>query len=117
MRGYVRLEDIIVFDPATRVLYGIEDLNPVPNGDAIQLTVPNELDALPNAINSPRRRKAAATKQRKNKRKKSAWNDFVAVEMPKVLKKHPRFTPQRAMKEVSRRWRNSPKNPNRRKRR
>lgn len=52
----------------------------------------------------------------KRKRKKSAWNDFVAVEMPKVLKKHPRFTPQRAMKEVSRRWRSSPKNPNRRKR-
>jgi len=50
------------------------------------------------------------------KRSKSAWNLFVAAEMPKVLKKHPRFTPQRAMKEVSRRWRSSPKNPNRRKR-
>ena len=50
------------------------------------------------------------------KRKASAWNSFVAVEMPKVLKAHPRFTPQRAMKEVSKRWRSSPKNPNRRRR-
>lgn len=48
------------------------------------------------------------------KRKPSAWNQFVASEMPKVLKAHPRFTPQRAMKEVSARWRRSPKNPNRR---
>lgn len=60
-------------------------------------------------------RRARSTSSKK--RKKSAWNLFVADEMPKVLKKHPRFTPQRAMKEVSRRWRSSTKNPNRRKRR
>jgi len=34
-----------------------------------------------------------------------------------VMRKHPRFTPQRAMKEVSRRWKSSPKNPNRRRKR
>lgn len=58
-----------------------------------------------------------STRRRAGKRKASPWNDFVAAEMPKVLKKHPRFTPQRAMKEVSRRWKTSPKNPNRRKKR
>lgn len=61
---------------------------------------------------------SAATSRRKTqkprkKRKASAWNSFVKAEMPKVLKAHPRFTPQRAMKEVSKRWRSSPKNPNR----
>ena len=62
---------------------------------------------------------SVANVQRRTKktRKASAWNVFVRNEMPKVLKKHPRFTPQRAMKEVSRRWKSSPKNPNRRKRR
>ena len=54
---------------------------------------------------------------RSKKRSASPWNKFVADEMPKVLKKHPRFTPQRAMKEVSRMWKTSTKNPNRRKRR
>lgn len=48
----------------------------------------------------------------KKKRKASAWNKFVADEMPRVLKQHPRFTPQRAMKEVSARWARSSKNPN-----
>lgn len=72
-------------------------------------------------LNRPRRKPSppmrSSTPKKAKKRKKSPWNLFVAAEMPKVLKKHPRFTPQRAMKEVSRRWRNSPKNPNRRKRR
>ena len=72
-------------------------------------------------LNRPRRKasppRSTMAARPGKKRKKSAWNVFVAQEMPKVLKKHPRFTPQRAMKEVSRRWRNSPKNPNRRKRR
>jgi len=58
-------------------------------------------------------RKATGSK----KRSASPWNKFVADEMPRVLKKHPRFTPQRAMKEVSRMWKTSTKNPNRRKRR
>lgn len=121
MRGYVRLEDIVVFDPATRILYGIEELNPVPNGNAIQLTVPNALDALAEdhqnaGIRTPGRR-VSSTKTAKKPRKTSAWNNFVSAEMPKVLKKHPRFTPQRAMKEVSKRWRSSPKNPNRRRKR
>ncbi len=58
------------------------------------------------------RRKTQTPRSRK-KRKASAWNTFVKTEMPKVLKAHPRFTPQRAMKEVSKRWRSSPKNPNR----
>lgn len=65
-------------------------------------------------------RLAVAPKRRSRsggKRKPSAWNAFVSSEMPKVLKKHPRFTPQRAMKEVARRWRTSPKNPHRRKKR
>jgi hypothetical protein len=59
-------------------------------------------------------RKATGSKK---KRSASPWNVFVAEQMPKVLKKHPRFTPQRAMKEVSRMWKTSTKNPNRRKRR
>ena len=54
---------------------------------------------------------------RRKKRKASAWNTFVKTEMPRVMRKHPRFTPQRAMKEVSRRWKSSPKNPNRRRKR
>jgi len=54
---------------------------------------------------------------RRKKRKASAWNVFVKTEMPRVMRKHPRFTPQRAMKEVSRRWKSSPKNPNRRRKR
>ena len=61
--------------------------------------------------------RVSRTKTAKKPRKPSAWNQFVSAEMPKVLKKHPRFTPQRAMKEVSKRWRSSPKNPNRRRRR
>ena len=55
MRGYVRLEDIVVYDPATRILYGIEDLNPVPNGNAIQLTVPNPDGGPPSRIPKPPR--------------------------------------------------------------
>lgn len=67
-------------------------------------------DNMPNMGHStpPRRRKT---------RKESAWNVFVRTEMPRVMRKHPRFTPQRAMKEVSRRWKTSPKNPNRRRKR
>ena len=57
--------------------------------------------------------KYQAMERKRKKRKASAWNTFVKTEMPKVLKAHPRFTPQRAMKEVSKRWRSSPKNPNR----
>jgi len=72
-----------------------------------------DMDASPPG--TPARMKSEA--KRRPKRKPSAWNQFVKAEMPKVLKKHPRFTPQRAMTEVSKRWRSSPKNPNRRRKR
>jgi len=105
----------------------MEEVEDTPGGPAMAgLTLYQGLDELVDfgeelLENTVRRRQRMRSPVRKavkpKKRKKSAWNVFVAAEMPKVLKKHPRFTPQRAMKEVSRRWRNSPKNPNRRKRR
>lgn len=77
----------------------------------------NVRDNRTNAGNRSPGGRVSRTKTAKKPRKPSAWNQFVSAEMPKVLKKHPRFTPQRAMKEVSKRWRSSPKNPNRRRRR
>lgn len=76
-----------------------------------------ELEVALRGRSIPRTQTRAASRSSRKPRKASAWNQFVASEMPKVLKKHPRFTPQRAMKEVSKRWRSSPKNPNRRRKR
>jgi len=90
--------------------FSIDDLRDLLDGlMQIQIARPTPKNRL---RDSGSRGKASRGSSRK--RKASPWNVFVKTEMPKVLKAHPRFTPQRAMKEVAARWRRSSKNPNRR---
>lgn len=51
------------------------------------------------------------------KRKLNGWTRFVRQEMPKMRKKYPRSKPPQLMKKVAAKWRKSPKNPNRKRRR
>ena len=57
------------------------------------------------------------TVKRVAKRKISAWEKYLKIEMPKLRKKFPRTSPQELMKKAGRSWKSSTKNPNRRKKR
>jgi len=65
----VELDNLVIFDPATRTLYGARELQMSMNGTSLQLTLPNELMSLsPEVAGIPKKpRKASAYSKRYSK--------------------------------------------------
>jgi len=75
----VKMEDIIVFDAKSRILYGNDELMFSQNGNALQVTI-NVADFM-KVVSKDKR-----TNKSKGNRKLSAWNKYV-----KANSKKPRF--------------------------
>mgnify|MGYP000929516896 FL=1 len=62
-------------------------------------------------------REEATVTKRTRKPRKTAYQRFVADQMPKHKRKYPRAKPQAHMKRIAKEWKTSTKNPNRKRRR